>query len=127
MINKAWIALYNCLFLVSSRYREIASLESPIFEIFEDLDTRLIVGLNDESLEIFLKEGWINDGMRRELSQFRDFVNNIDSKYWNAEDFDHLEDWNLAREWAITLMSKLGFKNKGWNSNGETIIYTQGD
>jgi len=127
MRNKAWIALYNCLYLVSSHYRDIVSLESPVFEIFEDLDTRVIVGLNDESLSFFLKEGWISEGMRKELSRFRDFVNNIDSKYWNEEDFDHLEDWNLAREWATTLMGKLGLKNRGWNSDGETIIYTNGD
>ncbi len=59
-----------------------------------------------------MSQGWINEGMKGELSQFRDFLNKIESKYWNANDFDHLEDWKLARDWATALMQKLGWRRK---------------
>jgi|LakMenEpi03Aug12_release.lakeMendotaPanAssembly.Ray.scaffolds.fasta_scaffold884687_2 hypothetical protein len=121
----AWTSLYNCLYLISSQYEDIASLESPVFEIFEDLDTRISVGLNDESLSFFEDQGWINDDMKGELSRFRDFVNKIDSKYWNADDFDYLEDWRLARDWATSLMRKLKMEKSGWDSDGTTVIYTK--
>jgi hypothetical protein len=126
MKNFAWTSLYNCLYIISSENKDIASLESPVFEIFEDLDTRITVGLNDQSLSFFLSQGWINEGAKGELSRFRDFVNKIDSKHWNADDFDHLEDWTLARDWAVSLMHKLKMEKNGWNSDGETVIYTKG-
>lgn len=126
MKNFAWTSLYNCLYLISSLYKDIASLESPVFEIFEDLDTRITVGLNDQSLSFFVSQGWIDESLKGELSRFKDFVNRIESKYWNADDFDHLEDWRLAREWANSLMRKLKMEKNGWNSDGETIIYTKG-
>ena len=117
-----WTSLYNCLYLVSSHYGDIASLESPVFEVFEDLDTRITVGLNDQSLASFVSEGRFSEAIKNELSQFRDFINNIDSKYWNTVDFDHLEDWKLARDWATTLMGKLNMKRSGWDSSGEMLI-----
>ena len=125
MKNFAWTSLYNCLYLVSSRYKDIVSLQSPIFEVFEDLDTRIAVGLNDENLSFFVSEGWINESVKGELSQFRDFVNSIQSTYWNASDFDHLEDWKLARDWAAVLMTKLKMERRGWNSDGEVVIYSK--
>ncbi|HTF18214.1 MAG TPA: hypothetical protein VK658_09095 [Chryseolinea sp.] len=124
MNNFLWTSLYNCLYLISSRYREIESLQSPVFEIFEDLDTRTGIGLSDESLSVFLSEGRISEVMKEELSRFKDFLNKIESKYWNAHDFDHLEDWRLARAWAATLMQKLKMEKNGWNSDGEVVIYT---
>lgn len=125
MKDFAWTSLYNCLYLISSQYEDIASLESPVFEIFEDLDTRITVGLNDESLSFFTGHGWINEDMKGELLRFRDFVNTIDSKYWNANDFDYLEDWGLARDWATSLMRKLKMEKSGWDPDGTAVIYTK--
>lgn len=125
MKDFAWTSLYNCLYVISSHYEDIASLESPVFEIFEDLDTRITVGLNDESLSFFTGQGWINEDMKGELLRFRDFVNKIDSRYWNANDFDCLEDWGFARDWATSLMRKLKMEKSGWDPDGTTVIYTK--
>jgi hypothetical protein len=124
MSSFLWTSLYNCLHLISSRYEEIESLQSPVFEIFEDLDTRAGVGLSDESLSVFLNEGRIDKVMKGELLRFRDFLHGIESKYWNSNDFDHHQDWELARAWAVILMQKLRMKKKGWNSDGESVMYT---
>lgn len=125
MRNQAWTAVYNCLYLTSSRYNEVAFLESPVFEVLNELDTELIVGFNDQSLSHFVKAGLVDESMSNELSRFRDFVMKIDRQHWNTEDFDHLEDWNLARDWATSLMKKLRLEKKGWNADGEVIIYTK--
>jgi len=124
MKNFAWTSLYNCLYLISSQYKDIAPLQSPVFDVFEDLDTRITVGLNDESLSFFVSEDWINKDVKGELLNFRFFLNKIEPKHWNEDDFDHLEDWRMAREWAIALMKKLKMTNKGWNSDGEVVIYS---
>ena len=127
MKNYAWVSLYNCLYLISSNYKDIVQLESNVFEIFEDLDTRLSVGLNAQSLSAFVHEGWIDNEIEKTLSRFRDFVNEIDSQHWNANDFDHLEDWKIARGWANNLMIKLNLKNRGWDSSGETVMCIQNE
>jgi len=120
-----WVDLYNCLYIISSKYHEISLLQSPIFEIFEELDSKIIMGLSETSLTFFYSEGWIDDSIRKELAKFRDYVNSIPSMHWNADDFDYLEDWGLARDWAISLMKKMKMEKNGWNSNGEIIIYTK--
>lgn len=119
---KAWTDLYNCLYLTSSHYKDVAFLESPILQVLDELETRMMMGLNDQSLNLFINEGLIDESMKSELSRFRDFVMKIDGHYWNTEDFDHLEDWNLARDWAKSLMKKLKLEKKGWDSSGEVVI-----
>ena len=125
MKDFAWTSLYNCLYLISSEYEDIVSLKSPVFEIFEDLDTAIAVGLNDENISYFAGKGWITEEIKGELLQFRDFVDRIDPKYWNENDFDHLEDWKLARVWASSLMKKIKMERRGWNSDGSFILYTK--
>ncbi len=124
MRNYAWISLYNCLYLISSRYKDIANLQSQVFDIFEDLDTRISIALNEQSLSFFVREGWIDEDIKRNLVKFKDFIDKIDSRHWNANDFDYHEDWEMARSWANNLMNKLNLKNRGWDSSDETIIYT---
>ncbi len=121
----AWGYLYNCMYLTSSWYGEIAYLESPIFEIFDELDSTIIGGLNERTLSFFQEKGWIGDTLRKELIRFKQHINSIDAQYWNPDDFDNLEDWKLARDWAKALMGKLKMKKGGWNSEGQVVIYTK--
>ena len=98
---------------MSSSYKDVAHLESLVFEIFDEIDSTIIGGLNETTLSFFLAEGWIDENTRRELAQFRDHINKIDSQYWNPDDFDYLEDWKLARDSANVLTSKLKIKKEG--------------
>ncbi|MDN5204927.1 hypothetical protein QQ008_26290 [Fulvivirgaceae bacterium BMA10] len=117
-----WIDLYNCLYLVSSKYNEVEYLESPIFEIFDELDSSIINGLSMESLKFFLENDWITEEQKKELNQFKQYLVGIDDKYWNKIDFDLQEDWLFLKKWSISLMDKLGMKKKGWDSDGEQVI-----
>ena len=121
-----WTDLCNCFYVVSHPYSDIAYLESPVFEVFDDLDTSIIMGLREESLSFFVTEGWIDEAMKEELSRFRDHLERIENRYWNPEDFDRWEDWVSARNWAKALVSKLGLKNDGWDSTGTKFYYTEG-
>ena len=121
----AWVSLYNCLYVTSSKYKDIAHLESRVFEIFEDLDSAILVGLEETTLSFFIEQEWITSELKTELASFRDHLNAIPSKNWNADDFDHLEDWKLVREWSVALMQKLKMDRRGWNSDGTAIIYTE--
>jgi len=121
----AWTFLHNCLYLVSSGYSDITHLDSPVFEIFDELDSAIIGGLNERTLSFFISKCWINENEKRELEKFRDHVNKIDGRNWNPDDFDNLEDWKLARDWANALMSRLKMKKDGWNSEGKIVIYTK--
>ena len=67
--------------------------------------------------------GIISDEIAGELNRLNDFVMKIKGEYWNEDDFDHSEDWNLARRWADSLMQKLGMQKKGFDSHGEFITY----
>jgi hypothetical protein len=128
MINKedtAWVHLYNCLYLVSSEYDQISHLESQTFEIFDELDTTIIGGLNERALILFLDKEWIDTSTKKELENFREYLNGIDAQRWNPKDFNYYEDWTIAREWANTLLEKLNIKKNGWCSSGKVNIYTK--
>jgi hypothetical protein len=125
MKDKRWIDLYNCLYLASSTYEEVSFLESPVFEVLDELETRMRMGMSEDSLTYFLSEGLINDVNGQELAKFRDFVFAIDSKHWNPTDFNYYQDWKLVKDWAIALLKKLGIEKNGWNSDGEVVIYTE--
>lgn len=118
-----WIHLYNSLFVVSSTYREIAYLETPIFELFDELDTSISMGLSEQSLSFFRDEGWIDKQTASELGRFRDFLRRMPIETWNSSDFDSSEDWILARKWATDIMTKLKMNKRGWDSTGEVTIF----
>jgi hypothetical protein len=119
----SWIYLYNCLYIASSNYTEIKYLESPIFEVLDELETMIEASLRKDTLDFFEKNQWIDRKLREELEKFYDYVDNIAAKHWNIKDFDEHEDWNLTREWAKSLMKKLGMEKNGWDSTGEKTIY----
>jgi 3-methyladenine DNA glycosylase Tag len=121
--NHAWTYLYNCLYLTSSSYKELEPLESSILQVLDELETNATVGLNQKYLDSYQEEGLINLEIKDELSRFRDFIFNIDSKHWNPKDFDHAEDWQLARKWANSLMKKMNLKKRGFDDHG-IVIYT---
>jgi hypothetical protein len=120
----SWVFLYNCLYVISSKYSEIAHLESPVFELFDELDSAIIGGLNERSLSFFMDQHWVDQTLKEELIRFRDYLNGISPEYWNAKDFDGSEDWRIARGWACLLMEKLNMRRNGWNSEGSVVIYT---
>lgn len=122
--NFSWIYLYNCLYLTSSRYDEVRHLESNIFEVMDELETALHVGMHEDRLDEHVKEGLINEERRIELGNFRNYVLAIEPHLWNPEEFDRSDDWDLARKWANTLLMKLNLKKRGWDSSGEYVIYT---
>ncbi|WP_422003552.1 hypothetical protein [Roseivirga pacifica] len=117
-----WINLYNALFVISSRYADLKHLESPVFEVLDELESSIVDGLRQESLNYYLDNKWIDDREKDELIKFRQHLDSINTEQWNKYDFDSSEDWNLARSWAKSLMVRLGIKNNGWNSTGEIIM-----
>lgn len=70
-----WINLYNTLFLISYCYDELKCLESPIFEVLDELETSLINGLRDEALDFYESKSWIDSSVKTELINFRNHVN----------------------------------------------------
>lgn len=123
--DSIWVNLYNCLYILSSNFCEIEYLNSPIFEVFDELETALYMGLKEDSLNQFLSEKWIDLELKEELNNLRNFVDNIEPKLWNSDKFDSHEDWKLVKKWSSNLLSRLSMKKKGWNNTGEIIIYSE--
>ena len=111
------------MYLSSSNYSEVSSLNSPIFEVLDELETLLYTAFRIDVLNQFQENGWIDEIIKAELIQFHDYVDKIENRYWNPNDFDRHEDWVLARKWANSLMNKLNMKKQGWDSSGSTVIY----
>ncbi|MEL7005423.1 MAG: hypothetical protein AAFN93_22225 [Bacteroidota bacterium] len=121
--NSVWVDLYNTLFLVSSNYGEIKHLESPIFEVLDELETVLYTAFRLDVLNQFQENGWIDEVIKTELVQFYNHVDKIENSRWNSIDFDNYEDWVIAKKWAKSLMNKLNMDRQGWDSTGSTVIY----
>lgn len=115
--------LYNGLFAISSYYKDLKYLESPIFEVMDEIDSCIITGFTKQALRNYLKSG-IDPKVVEEIGKFGEFVNKIENKYWNPDDFDNYDDWKLAREWASNLLNLLGWKKKSWDDSETTVIYT---
>ena len=126
MANKqtGLVFLYNGLYAISSNYKDLEHLESPIFEVMDEIDSCIVTGFSDQALQNYSDSG-IEDGTVNELRRFRDFVGKIDNEYWNPDDFDSYEDWKIARSWATSLLGKLGMTKRSWNTGNTKIVYTK--
>ena len=123
--ESVWIDLYNALYIMSSKYKDIQHLESPVFDVFEELDTAIMNGLKDSNLALYFEEEWITLTLYQEFKKFGEYINSISSELWNESDFDKHPDWELARKWAVSLLSKIGEKKRGWDSTGDTIVFSE--
>ncbi|MGB3513540.1 MAG: hypothetical protein WBA93_30885 [Microcoleaceae cyanobacterium] len=98
-------------------------MNSPIFEVLDELETLLCTVFESDVLNQFQENGWINETVKTELIQFYQHVDKIENCYWNPIDFDNYEDWVIAKNWALSLMEKLKMERQGWDSSGSTVIY----
>ena len=116
MANKqtGLVFLYNGLYAISSNYKDLEHLESPIFEVMDEIDSCIVTGFSAQALRNYSDSG-IED----------DFIDKIDNEYWNPHDFDNYEDWTIARSWATSLLGKLGMTKKSWNTGSTKIVYTK--
>ncbi len=122
-----WSNLYNALYLISSYYDDIKYIENNIIEVMDEIEGELDSGCHTQSIDQFLKEGWINVDTAKELTNFYKYVSNISPTLWNISNFDTHEEWQLARNLANTLLEKIGETKKGYDSSGDIIIFTKED
>ena len=118
------LLLYNGLFAISSQYKDLEHLESPIFEVMDEIDSCIVTGFSEQAFENYYRSG-IDLEIINELRSFGEFVDKIENQYWTPEHFDQYEDWEIARKWAYKLMKKLGMRRNGWYSSGTNIIYLE--
>lgn len=123
MKKKGALFLYNGLYAISSYYKDLKHLESPIFEIFDEIDTCIEVAFNEQSFSYFLEKEIVDNSLVQELRKFKEHIGRIDAEYWNEYDFDKVEDWEIARKWASSLLDKLGMERQGWDDSRTTNIY----
>ena len=97
-------------------------METPIFEPIDELETALMNGFHKKSLKLFIDKNWITQLQKKELLKFKAHIERIDSEYWNLTDFDNHPDWILARQWANSILQKLGETKRGWDSTNEIVI-----
>ena len=119
----AWVYLYNCLYMTSCSFAELAPLESPILQIFDELETQYVRAFHPQAISNRIAEGLVDPELSRELTSLYEFVFKIDIVYWNESDFDNFDDWKFARRWSSTLMQKLGMERKGLDTSGEFVTY----
>lgn len=122
--KSTWVDLYNGLYILSSSEEIIRQMETPIFEVLDELDTALEMGFSQQSLESFYDYGWINHSALKELQSFNRVIHKIDLKFWNLSDFLEEEDWLIIREWSKKIFHTLNMKDNGFDSTGIQIIYT---
>ena len=122
-----WQTLCNALHLISKFYNDHKHIENNIVEIMDEIEGELDSGFHTQSIELYIENGRINIDTARELTQFYNYVINISPALWNTSDFDTHEEWQLARDWANTLLKKLGESKKGYDSSGDIIIYLKDD
>ncbi|WP_436516253.1 hypothetical protein [Ekhidna sp. To15] len=121
--KKGTLFLYNGLYAISSYYEDLKHLESPVFEVFDEIDSCITVGFSDQSILYYLKNKIVDKALADELRKFKEHVEKIDAEYWNDYDFNKIEDWEIARKWAHSLLEKLGMERQGWDDSSTTNIY----
>jgi hypothetical protein len=124
MKNKStgFVFLYNGLYAISSKYSELAHLESPIFEVMDEIESCIYTGFNQSALENYKQSG-VQSEVVHEIGKFGEFVLSINSENWNPHNFENDDDWQLARKWAESLLDKIGMERSGWNDGNTKIIY----
>lgn len=115
--------LYNALYAISSSYKDLEYLESPIFNIMDEIDSCISAGFCEQALSNYSKGG-LHDELVSEIGEFGKCVSRIENEYWNPYDFDNYEGWRSARDWAKSLRKKLGMMNKGWYNSGSIVLWT---
>ncbi len=118
------VFLYNALYSISSKYDDLKSLESEIFEVMDEIDSCILTGFNDQALKNYEKSG-IDKELVNEIGEFGKHVSSIENRYWNPIDFGINEDWKLARSWANSLIQKLRFKKTGWIFGKSNVLYVK--
>lgn len=124
-----WKSLYNALYLLSLDNNETLSLSKLDPLVFDglaiEIEDSFDLGFCGDAFYLYENEKWLTKNEILELQKFKFHTLNIAPEYWNDNDILHSKEWEIARNWAVSLFSKIGFNRNGFDFSLLNIIFVE--